>query len=111
MKNAIVALIACIAIPTATAQTVNTCKVNGKTIITDKPCERAMEATMEFGTPAERAQKAQREEQRKTNCAQLTKSRAEALKTSAEHQWDPRAKAIMNQVLHTLDEQLAANNC
>lgn len=110
MKNAFIALIACITTYTATAQTVNTCKVNGKTIITDKPCDRAMEATIEFGTPTERTQKQQREEQRQSNCAQLTKSRADTMKTMTEQSWNPRAGAL-KVVIKELDQQLAANHC
>ena len=107
----ILPLLVCLAIPTAEAQTVNTCKINGKTVITDKPCDRAMEATMEFGTPAERAQKQQREEQRKTNCMQLTRSRADAQKTATEQSWNPRAGMLMNTVIKQIDEQLTANHC
>lgn len=107
----ILPLLVCIAIPTAAAQTVNTCKINGKTVITDKPCDRAMEATIEFGTPAERAQKQQREEQRKANCMQLTRSRADAQKTATDQSWNPRAGVFMNSVIKQIDEQLAANKC
>ncbi len=110
MKNTFIALIACIAIPMATAQTVSTCRINGKTIITDKPCDRAMEATMEFGTPAERAQKIQREEQRKTNCAQLAKSRADTIRIMKEQFWNPRIGALEG-AIKLLDDQLAANHC
>ncbi|WP_199033036.1 hypothetical protein [Ralstonia sp. ASV6] len=109
--RAILPLLAFIAIPTAAAQTVSTCKINGKTVITDKPCDRAMEATIEFGTPTERALKQQREEQRKSNCAQLSRSRADAQKTAAEHSWDPRAGVLMNTVIKQIDEQLSANHC
>jgi len=108
----ILQLLVCLAIPTTVAaQTVSTCKINGKMIITDKPCDHAMDATMEFGTPAERAQKQQREEQRKANCAQLTRSRADALRTGAEQSWNPRASVLMNSVVKMLDEQLATNHC
>lgn len=110
MKHAFIALLACITIPAATAQTVNTCKINGKTVITDKPCDRSMEATIEFGTPTERAQKHQREEQRQSNCAQLTRSRADAMKTMTEQSWNPRAGAL-NIVVKEIDQQLAANHC
>ncbi len=107
----ILPLLVCLALPTAVAQTVNTCNINGKTVNTDKPCDRAMEATIEFGTPAERAAKQQREEQRQASCAQLTKSRADALRTATEQSWNPRAGVLMNSVVKMLDDQLAANHC
>ncbi|CAJ0709541.1 hypothetical protein LMG7143_01121 [Ralstonia thomasii] len=106
----ILPLLVCIAIPTAAAQTVNTCKINGKTVITDKPCDRAMEATMEFGTPAERAAKQQREEQRKSNCLSLAKSRASLVQTMNSPGGAFMVEMIKNN-LRTLDEQMAVNHC
>lgn len=99
----ILPLLVCLAIPTAAAQSVNTCKVNGKTVITDKPCDRAMEATMEFGTPAERTQ-------RRENCTSLAKSRAALLETMKE----PTSVLIIDLLrnnVRMLDEQMAANRC
>ena len=108
--RAIVPLILMLAIQATTAQTVNTCKVNGKTVITDKPCDRAMEATMEFGTPAERAAKQQREEQRKSNCLSLAKSRASLVETMNSPGGAFMVEMIKNN-LRTLDEQMAINHC
>jgi hypothetical protein len=106
----ILPLLVCIAFPTAVAQTVNTCKINGKTVITDKPCDRAMEATIEFGTPAERAAKQQREEQRKANCLGLARSRASMVETMN----SPGGVFLIDMIknnIRSLDEQMAANHC
>ena len=106
----IVTLLACTAIPSAAAQTVNTCKINGERIITDKPCDRAMEATMVFGTPTERAAKQQREEQRKSNCLCLARSRASLVETMNSPGGAFMIDMIKNNI-RILDEQIANNHC
>lgn len=109
MRTAL-ALLVCLVSSIAAAQTVNTCKINGKTVITDKPCDRAMEATMEFGTPGERAVKQQREEQRKSNCLSLAKSRASLVETMNSPGGAFMTEMIKNNI-RTLEEQMASNHC
>nr|CUV53504.1 conserved exported protein of unknown function [Ralstonia solanacearum] len=48
----ILPLLICLAIPTAGAQSINRCKIDGKTVYTDQPCAGSLQHQVERAEPA-----------------------------------------------------------
>ncbi|POH87049.1 hypothetical protein CJ026_009125 [Ralstonia pickettii] len=69
-----------------------------------------MDATMEFGTPNERAQKKLQEAQQASNCTTLTSAKT-SLTNSAQQPQSFAFKAMIEQQMKSINEQMKKLGC